>query len=268
MAGTQGTSEARKNQLVKMTIAARRLPGWEDAKFLEEYEGVHANMTRGIAAAVPILRKYTQLVAIPHKPIAGLPDGGRGPWDAVSTLEWTSLADLHNSFQAPEYKASAGSHKFADESSQVGILSQEVASITLDPAGFEARGDSATLLVGFFARARGDGVMSQEDLAGRTALIEGVGRGNTLLRYVLNRSVTPKDTEAFFAGTPFAETDWKTTEAFEQYWFPSREAAEKFLTGEQTLKKLFTNLPKGLDAGLSFAVVGKEIRVVEKAEQH
>ncbi|KAF4855945.1 hypothetical protein CGCSCA4_v001046 [Colletotrichum siamense] len=259
------SSPSKPNGLIKMTIAGRKIPGWEDSKFLQEYVGVHAAMTTQIAAAVPILRKYTQVIAIPHEPIDKLPDGGHPPWDMASTLEWTSLDDLYQSFQAPEYKASAGSHKFADEASQVGVLSKAVEEITFDPAGFEKRGITATILQVFLAR-NGVQALSEESLSSRIAKIKKVGGGSDLLRYVANRPVTPPDLITFFKGTPFAETDWSSTELMEQYWFPTRNAAVAFINDESKHSTLFSDLPISLAAEKSFGIVGKENRVVEKGE--
>ncbi|KAI8256500.1 hypothetical protein K4K53_007017 [Colletotrichum sp. SAR 10_77] len=259
------SSPSKPNGLIKMTIAGRKIPGWEDSKFLQEYVGVHAAMTTQIAAAVPILRKYTQVIAIPHEPIDKLPNGGHPPWDMASTLEWTSLDDLYQSFQAPEYKASAGSHKFADEASQVGVLSKAVEEITFDPTGFEKRGSTATILQVFLAR-NGVQALSEESLASRVAKIKKIVAGSDLLRYVANRPVTPSDLVTFFKGTPFAETDWSSTELMEQYWFPTREAAVAFINDESKHSTLFSDLPISLAAETSFGIVGKENRVVEKEE--
>lgn len=258
----------KQNGLVKMTIAGRKIPGWEDSKFLQEYVGVHAAMTTQIAAAVPILRKYTQVIAIPHEPVAQLPRGGHAPWDMVSTLEWTSLDDLYGSFQTPEYKASAGSHKFADEGSQVGVLGKAVEEITLDTVGFEKRGETTTILQVFLAKSpEGDALaLSEEDLAKRVAKIKDVGSGRGLLRYVANRPVVPSNLTTFFEGTPFSETDWSSTALMEQYWFPTRDAAVAFINDNSTRGTLFSNLPNCLADEKSFGIIGKENRVVEKGE--
>ncbi|KAF4832500.1 hypothetical protein CGCTS75_v004581 [Colletotrichum tropicale] len=262
------SSTSKPNGLVKMTIAGRKIPGWEDSKFLEEYVGVHAAMTTQIAAAVPILRKYTQVIAIPQKPIDKLPRGGHAPWDMVSTLEWTSLDDLYGSFQTPEYKASAGSHKFADEGSQVGVLSKAVEEITFDAVGFDKRENTATILQVFLAKSHvGDAqALSEEDLAKRVAKIKDVGPGGGLLRYVASRPVMPSDLTTFFKGTPFSETDWSSTALMEQLWFPSRDAAVTFINDNSSRGTLFSDLPSGLAEDKSFGIVGKENRVVEKEE--
>ncbi|KAF6824608.1 CocE/NonD family Hydrolase [Colletotrichum musicola] len=250
--------------LVKMTICLRRIPGWQDDKFLHEYTNVHANMTRQVAAAVPILRSYTQLLSAPSIEVT-LPSGGHEPWDAVSILGWTSLDALHASFQHPEYKASAGKHKFADEATQVGTLCQEVAEATFDKSGFEGRGSGAAVMVVMVPGSGSGTAMTDEELVARAAVVEKLRTGTGLLRYVANQSVTPADAGAFFEGTPFATTDWVTTQFMEQYWFRSRDAALEFLRGESRLGQLFSSLPPSLDAKGAFAVLGDETVVVDKA---
>ncbi|KAJ0312252.1 hypothetical protein COL516b_001326 [Colletotrichum fioriniae] len=254
---------SQKRPLVKMSIACRRIPGWTEDKFLEEYTSVHAAMTKHISDVVPILRNYTQAVALPHSSIPGVPNGGLEPWDAVTTLGWTSLKGLWGSFQAPEYKASAGKHEFADTSSQTGILSQNFAESLFDPILFEKRGNKAALLLVFLAKSQ-DSTYTEDDLTNRAASITEVGAGTSLMRYVLNREVTPEDTASFFAGTPFATSDWHTMAAFEQYWFPDRAAAAKFVSEKNKLETLFKKLPKSFDTGKSFAVIGDENIVVKK----
>ncbi|KAK7447235.1 hypothetical protein CaCOL14_011635 [Colletotrichum acutatum] len=254
---------SQKRPLVKMTIACRRIPGWAEDKFLEEYTSVHAAMTKHISDVVPILRNYTQAVALPHSSVPGLPNGGLEPWDAVTTLGWTSLKGLWGSFQAPEYKASAGTHEFADTSAQTGILSQSFAESLFDPILFEKRGTKAALLLVFLAKSQ-DATYTENDLTSRAASITELGAGTSLMRYVLNREVTPEDTASFFAGTPFATSDWHTMAAFEQYWFPDRASAAKFLSDKNKLETLFKKLPKSLDTEKSFAVIGEENIVVKK----
>ncbi|KAK1476750.1 CocE/NonD family Hydrolase [Colletotrichum tamarilloi] len=254
---------SQKRPLVKMTIACRRIPGWAEDKFLEEYTNVHAAMTKHISDVVPILRNYTQAVALPHSSIPGVPNGGLEPWDAVTTLGWTSLKGLWGSFQAPEYKASAGKHEFADISAQKGILSQSFAESLFDPILFEKRKIKAALLLIFLAKSQ-DATYIENDLTSRAASITELGAGTSLMRYVLNREVTPEDTTSFFAGTPFATSDWHTMAAFEQYWFPDRASAAKFLSEKNKLETLFKKLPKSFDADKSFAVIGDENIVVKK----
>ncbi|KAF6803671.1 CocE/NonD family Hydrolase [Colletotrichum sojae] len=247
-----------------MTICLRRIPGWQDDKFLHEYTNVHANMTRQVAAAVPILRSYTQLLSAPFTEVA-LPSGGHEPWDAVSILGWTSLDALHASFQHPEYKASAGKHKFADEATQVGTLCQEVAEATFDKPGFEGRGSGGVMMVAMVPSSSSGTAMTEEELVARAAVVERVRAGTGLLRYAANWSVTPVDAGAFFKGTPFATTDWTTTRFMEQYWFRSRDAALEFLNGKSRLEELFSLLPSSLEAKGAFAVLGDETVVVDKA---
>lgn len=253
-------AQAQSDALVKMTICLRRIPGWEDEKFLHEYATVHADMTRQVAAAVPILRSYTQILTAPDMETS-LPTGGRNPWDAVSILGWTSLDALHASFQHPEYKASAGKHKFADEATQVGTLCQEVAEVTFDDEGFESRGSGAVMMVVMVPGP----ATTDEEVAARAAALEKLGAGTGLLRYVANRSVTPADVAAFFEGTPFNTTDWTTTSLMEQYWFGSHDAASEFLGNDSRLEKLFSALPSSLDTKGAFAMLGDESVVVDKS---
>ncbi|KZL85929.1 family hydrolase [Colletotrichum incanum] len=259
-------SYSQKNSLIKMTIACRRIPSWSEKRFLEEYTGVHAEMTQHISNGIPLLRNYTQVVGIPYVDVKGVPTGGLAAWDAVTTLGWTTLKGLWGSFQSPSYKASAGSHVFADISSQTGILSQSFAEIMFDPTGFERRSKKAAMLLVLLAGSRvgAHSEPSEADLEARSNHIGKVGAGTGLFRYVLNRAVDPSDIRSFFEGTPFSTADWTTMAAFEQYWFSDRKSAIAFLAEDERSNKIFGTLPKSFDLVRSFAVIGDENIVVEK----
>ncbi|TID03848.1 Cocaine esterase [Colletotrichum higginsianum] len=259
-------SFSRKKSWIKMTIACRRIPGWSEEKFLEEYTGVHAEATRHVSNVVPHLRNYTQVVGLPHVDVKGIPTGGLAAWDAVTTLGWTTLHALWGSFRNPAYKASAGNHVFTDSSAQTGILSQSFAEIMFDPIAFEKLGKKPAVLQVLLARSRAGAHSdpSEADLEARADHVGKIGAGTGLLRYVLNRAVVSSTVESIFEGTPFSTTDWTTMSAFEQYWFPDRESVISFLSENERSGKIFGTLPKSFDLTKSFAVIGDENIVVEK----
>ncbi|CAJ2509292.1 Uu.00g143180.m01.CDS01 [Anthostomella pinea] len=249
---------------IKMSMLARRVKGWSDEKFIQEYTGVHAGMAKGVAAAVPTLRNYTQLVACPRSETEAAQVEAGSSWDCCTMLGWTSLEALWGSFQHPQYKATARSHVCVDEEDTIGILSQPFSNILFDPVSFEKR-ENGALPVVFPAKsssyAGGDSYVS--DLQARTAAIEKMGAGTSLLRYVLNRTVTPDDPKAFFAGTPFENADWNSVIGMEQYWFPSLSAAAAFCSDE-AIKKAILTLPSSFDGGRTIVLAGKENVVVQK----
>ncbi|RSL41201.1 hypothetical protein CEP53_012899 [Fusarium sp. AF-6] len=168
-----------------MAMVASRVPGWGDDKFLHEYTDVHAGMTQNIAAQVPVLRNYTQVVAVPRPAVR---------------------------------------------------LSAQVAKNGLGG-----------------------------DLAARASSIVEASSGTTLLRYAMNKSVTPDDTNGFFANTPFLTADWTTMGAMEQFWFADVDGATAFL-GDETRRRVLEDLPESFDLHKSVLLVGRENRVVNKDE--
>lgn len=255
---------------IKMTLAATRFPGWSDDKALHELTGVHAGMTLGMSKVVPMLRGYTQTVAIPQLNISGpnsfkttTPDGV--DWDWAITLTWSTLKGLWGCFQAPEYKAAAGSHVFADESKNVGILSSAYKELMFDPRAFEQRDISKSVVANILLAksatytSGGDPVALDE----RARAVQDFVQGSDVLRYVLNKENVPEDTAEFFKNTPFFTTDWHTIGAHEQWYFSSEEAAKRFLEDSQK-QAAMSILPAAFDIAQSVLVVGKENVVVNK----
>ncbi|KAF5235502.1 hypothetical protein FANTH_11694 [Fusarium anthophilum] len=173
---------------------------------------------------------------------------------------------LWGSFQLPDYKASGGRHSFVDESTSVGILAQSVQDVLLDPIGFERRSrESAVEMTISLARNRSilDKDQLSSDTATRATAFMEASRGSGLLRYVMNRCVTPKDIDDLFAGTPFLTADWGTYIALEQFWFADMAGAELFVENE-TVKRALRSLPESFDLDGSLHFVGHENRVVER----
>ncbi|KAJ4246884.1 hypothetical protein NW762_013436 [Fusarium torreyae] len=251
---------------VKMSMVASRVTGWSDKKFLDEYTNKHAEMTRKIAAEVPILRHYTQLVACPHVEIPGVSNQGerKTVWDCLTTLEWTSLDALGGSFHHPLYRASAGSHVFLEEADSIGIANESFVDVMFDPLSFEKRTNGALLNVMIAGSPSAESTVLEQALLQRASDMRSACAGTSVLRYVLNRRVLGgKEAKEFFHDTPFANGDWSTITAFEQYWFPSEDAAMDFFASENRRRAL-TVFPGGFDLSRSVFVLGRENIVVNK----
>ncbi|KAI8724266.1 CocE/NonD family Hydrolase [Fusarium sp. LHS14.1] len=258
-------SYAENNKTVKMAMLASRVSGWKDEKFLHEYTEVHAGMTQKIAAQVPVLRNYIQVVVVPKSavPLIGM-NASSTSWDCSTILGWSTLKALWGSFHAPDYKASAGSHVFVEESGTIGILCQSTVDIVIDPVEFENRDKDSVLMVFYLAK---NSQTSKDRLGGditaRASAVVEASSGTKLLRYALNKSVTPDDTDDFFADTPFLTADWTTMGAMEQFWFANMDGATAFLEDEKRRRAL-EDLPESFDLHKSVFLVGKENRVVTK----
>ncbi|KAJ4200259.1 hypothetical protein NW767_007780 [Fusarium falciforme] len=259
-------SYSENNKTVKMAMLASRVSGWKDDKFLNEYTEVHAGMTQKIAAQVPVLRNYTQVVAVPRPTVRmiGTEASASTPWDCSTILGWSTLKALWGSFHAPDYKASAGSHVFVDESSTIGLLCQSTVDIVIDPVEFENRDKDSVLMVFYLAKnSQAAKDRLGEDMSTRASAIVEASSGTKLLRYALNRSVTPDDTNDFFADTPFLTADWTTMGAMEQFWFADMDGATAFLEDEKR-RRAMEDLPESFDLHKSAFLVGRENRVVTK----
>ncbi|WZH42097.1 CocE/NonD family hydrolase [Fusarium acuminatum] len=261
-------SYSQNKKTVKMAVIATRILGDTDERFLHEYTGVHADMTRKIASQVPILRNYTQIIGIPRPKVDFMDTLATKSklWDVTTILGFSTLKALWGSFQAPDYKASAGSHKFVDESTSVAILAQSVQDSLLDPISFESRDEGSAVEMVIFLARNGSSPSEEHllsDISIRTAAVTEASRGSKLLRYVMNRSITPTDVDNLFAGTPFVTADWTTLVAFEQFWFAEMADAEAFL-GNETVAHALRSLPESFDMERSIHFVGRECRVVEK----
>lgn len=248
---------------VKMSITAVRLKGWSDEKFIEEYCGVHAQMTKDLSEVIPILRGYTQSLAIPKTKVVSFPDAD---WDSVSSLTWSSAKALRASLQNPGYKESAGKHIFADPTRVVGCISSVLEDVRFDAKGFDQRGQAAlvSIFLGKSAKAKstsGDDEVLVRDLRARVGQVKLAGAGSSLLRYVLNRSIQIE--EDFFARSPFELGKWNEFAGLEQYWFPSLDAVVEFFDGGKG-RELLSELGGSFSLADSVCVAGLEKVVVKK----
>lgn len=260
-------SYSRDKQAIKMSIVARRVKGWSDEKFLGEYTGTHASMTKAISDKLPILRNYTQVVACPAPKIQTFPmpetSRNRGAWDCQTTLGWSSLSALWGSFKHPDYKSSAGSHVFVEEAGSIGILSVPFKEFIFDPITWEQRKDGAMVVLMLAKSDNVDGSQILADLGRRAETLQALGAGTGLLRVVLNKSVTPSDPKEFFEDTPFVTADWTSIVAMEQYWFSSLDAVTDFFRNVHRVDAL-SQLPASFSLEDSIIVVGWENIVVAK----
>ncbi|KAH7325698.1 Alpha/Beta hydrolase protein [Stachybotrys elegans] len=249
----------------KMNLIGRRVTGWSDEKFCEEYCSVHGGMTSRIASVIPMLRGYAQIVSLwDEKQQAALPGSASAPWDCLSSLTWTSIDALAGSLQHPQYKATAGSHVFLEEEDIIGVLTESFVDDILDPVLYKQRQGGA--MVGIMLAGAKDlnADKLEEVLANRAANIRAAVAGTELLRYVLSKRVLAGEAaKAVFRDSPFENFEWSTMVALEQYWLPSKEAALRFLEAQAKAGTIST-VPSGLDMARSVAIVGDENCIVAK----
>lgn len=243
---------------VKWSMAAKRVQGWSDEKFISEYTGVHAKMTAMLGARVPALRSYTQVVAVPKSEIASNIALGTGAsdWDCNTTLGWSSLSAIASSFHNPEYIASAGKHIFTDPL-VMGSLSETYQDIVFDPITYEGRKEAAQVFVYLPKSALFSAEKLKVDLDDRFDSITRCGSGTGLLRYVLNRDITPDDPKALFKDTVFIEGQWGQIAATEQYWFSDLVAATAIFS-DSSIATEFRNLPASFDDKNTSVIIGRE----------
>ncbi|KAJ5959261.1 Peptidase S15/CocE/NonD C-terminal [Penicillium vulpinum] len=244
---------------IKMIILANRIKGWTDEKFLGEYLKAHGGMTEQLSHMVPFLRAYTQVAGVPRTAVKTFCTE-QSRFEIASILAWSSLSKLGGSFKHPSYKATAGQHIFADPK-LVGSLSQAFADIVFDPVLFKARQDSFEVIVCLGKASKQ--TVSDADLQSRSDVLKELGSGTGLLRYVLNRDVTPSNPAEFFKDTPFKGGDWGTMGAMEQYWFRDENSAVDFFADPARVQAL-QSLPSSFDPQLTISVTGKETRVFAK----
>lgn len=259
-------SYAKDKQAIKMAMFARRVVGWSDEKFIEEYTGVHAGMTRAIAQQVPILRNYTQLVSCPNPVVPGLPKtdaSNEKPLDCITILGWSSPPSLWASFKHPSYKATAGSHVFVEEAATFGILAVPFSEAMFDPIAWERRQKAALVVFMLAKSASYDPERVPTDLAARAETITKAGAGTGLLRAVVNQCDTPDNPKEFFADSPFEDVDWKTMGVLEQYYFPTLDALKDFFADSARVEAL-SKLPPSYDFSKSVILAGSENIVVNK----
>ncbi|KAJ5761284.1 Peptidase S15/CocE/NonD C-terminal [Penicillium odoratum] len=244
---------------IKMALLANRVKGWNDEKFLEEYLQTHAGMTAQVSNMVPFLRAYTQVAGVPKASVETF-STDQSRFEIASILGWSSLAKLGSSFKHPGYRASAGQHEFADPE-LAGSLSQAFEDIMFDPVLFKDRQDSFKVVV-FLAKASEKNV-SDYDLQSRSDALKELGSGTGLIRYVLNRDVTPSNPREFFKDTQFENGDWGNVGAMEQYWFRDEQSAVEFFANSTRVQAL-QSLPSSFDPQRTISVTGREVSVVAK----
>lgn len=252
-------SALRHGKAIKMTLFANRVKGWSDKQFLDEYLDTHAGMTKQVSAMVPFLRSYTQVSGVLNPPVRTF-CANYSRFEIASTLGWSSLRKLQASFKHPGYKASAGKHVFADPKI-IGSLSQAFDDIVFDPILFKSRQNAVQAVV-LLARASEESV-SDDDLKTRSNAVKTIGAGTGLLRYVLNRDVSPSSPTHFFKDTLFENGDWGNMGAMEQYWFQNQQSAVEFFADSARMKAL-QDLPSSFDTERSISVTGSEISVFAK----
>ncbi|KAJ5509961.1 Peptidase S15/CocE/NonD C-terminal [Penicillium expansum] len=238
-----GTTMSRSRP-VKMTLISNRITGWSNEKFLEEFTQVHGGMTEKLSHVVPFLRSYTQVVGVPRLPLTTF-STNHAAFEVAAVLAWSSLSQAGGFLQASGLQSD-----------------QEVQEIIYDPVTYKRRQDAIEVVV-FLARNSGVEAVSDADLEARSNTVRNVGQGTGLLRYVLNRDVTPQDYNLLFKDTPFIIGSWGSIGAMEQYWFTDKKAAMEFFA-DSARNKVLQQLPSSFDPKNTWSVSGKENRVFSK----
>lgn len=83
-----------------------------------------------------------------------------------------------------------------------------------------------------------------------------------MLRYVLNREVTPSNPTEFFKDTQFENRDW---DKMEQYWSRDEQSAVEFFADSARVKALQI-LASSFDPQRTISVTGKKISVLVKGQ--
>lgn len=148
-------------------------------------------MTKQLSHILPIPRSYTQDVGVPKT--------------TATILSWSSLTKLEGSFKNPGYKVGAGKHGFTDPVLS-GSHNQAFDDVLFDLVAFIGRQGAYEVVV-FLPKTSTESTISDGDLQNRSQAVREIGQGGGLLRYVLNRDITPPNPAEFFKDTSFENSD-------------------------------------------------------------
>ena len=245
---------------VKMTTFATRIKGWSDEKVIQEYSAVNSS-TADFSQIIPYLRSNTQVLGIPGLSIKTFCTN-QSDFEIANMTGWSSLAKLRGTFAEPSYKANAASQTLT-EPNVVGSLSQAVHDVLFDPVFFKGRKHAFETVV-FLAKKPGQLLAPLGDLAARFQEVKHVSKGTKLLRYVINRDITPDDATEYFKGIAMLEkAEWGAIGAMEQYWFPDKQSARDFFDDPARLHAL-QKLPAFFDEKRTISITGGEKQVFSK----
>lgn len=249
-------------KIIQMCVAGQRKKGWSDEKFVHEFKVVHAEITKATAQKTPALLGYRQTLAIPRPRIAAF-NLGYSKWDSQAVLTWSSIEELSSLLKSEGYRANAGNHVFT-EPDIVGSLCQTAGEFMFDPVGYSSQ-ESRFMVFVYIPRAVRSSreLVTEEEVAQRLDSITSIGAETGLLRYVINRDVSPSDPGQLFDGTPFITGDWGVMGVTEQYWFKDENTAEAFFADEARVEAL-NKVPSSLDSTSCVAVAGQETVLVSK----
>lgn len=249
-------------KILKMCVAGKRKKGWSDEQFAHEFIVVHAEITKATAEKTPSLLGYRQILAIPKPRISAL-NLDHSTWDSQAVLTWSSIEELSSLLKSEQYRANAGNHIFT-EPEIVGSLCQVAGEFTFDQVGYSSQ-ESRFMVFVYIPRATKGSreQVPEHEVARRLEDIKRIGAGTGLLRYEINRDVTPSDPGQLFDGTPFINCEWGAMGVTEQYWFKDEDTASVFFADEARVQALLA-VPSSLDAANCIAVAGKETVLVSK----
>ncbi|PKY07887.1 hypothetical protein P168DRAFT_331187 [Aspergillus campestris IBT 28561] len=253
---------ANNPKIIQMCVAGQRKKGWSDEQFVHEFTVVHAEITKATAQKTSALLGYRQILAIPRPKISAL-NLSQSTWDSQAVLTWSSIEELSSLLKSEGYRANAGNHVFT-EPNIVGSICQVAGEIMFDPVGYSSQ-ESRFMVFVYIPRATRSSRerVTEEEVAQRLDSIRRIGAGTGLLRYVINRDVTPSDPGQLFDGTPFINGEWGVMGVTEQYWFKGKDTAEAFFADEARVETL-AEVPSSLDSESCVAVAGEETVLVSK----
>ncbi|PLB34862.1 uncharacterized protein BDW47DRAFT_111389 [Aspergillus candidus] len=253
---------SNNSKIIQMCVAGQRKKGWSDEQFAHEFTVVHAEITKATAEKAPALLGYRQVLAIPRPRISAF-NMNNSTWDSQAVLTWSSIEELSSLLKSEGYRANAGNHVFT-EPDIVGSISQVAGEFVFDPVGYSSQ-ESRFMVFVYIPRATRSSreLVTEQEVAQRLDNITKIGAGTGLLRYVINRDVTPSDPSQLFDGTPFTNGDWGVMGVTEQYWFKDEDTASAFFADEARVDALM-KVPSSLDGKSCVAVAGQETVLVSK----
>jgi hypothetical protein len=205
-------------------ISVTKISEWPEDRFQHEYKTVHANMTRGMAKQVPVIRRYVQLQNLRRT----IPGAACPTWDYVTCLTWPSLFVLHAGFSDPGYRATAGAHIFC-QLNQEGCIVSQVANFSKTAQVDDKADIGAIQALIYHKRTDASDEYPLSWFTERAVKWKDLSASDDRVgTYILWKDITPKNVDYFFHDTQFSGGSWLKYKAIETLIFASQGAADSF----------------------------------------
>lgn len=205
-------------------ISVSKIPEWTAEKFVHEYKGVHADMTRPKADQPRAIRRYLQL----SNSTSTIKGTERPSWDYVTCLTFPSMFIVHAGFSDPGYKATAGSHIFC-RLDQKGCLATQVAKYSRGNPSDKSDVGAVQCLIFHKRMSVSDGY-GETWFTERSSTWKNIAASDERVQtYTLWRDATPQDTGYFFHDTQFLGGSWHEYKAVEALHFVDEITSAAFL---------------------------------------